>query len=150
MNHPMFPTRVGESLVTALTLKITLEKSAIMASSLHNKWSTVVRLIPLSTTSARDIHPIIVQVIADIESWGLSVQVLCTDNYPLNSTLFKSFSSDQKTLQPLVPHPLWMNKSLNLMFDFVRIVKTIRNNWLNLINDYHTIIYPKLQDYFPT
>ena len=150
MKHPMFPTRVGESLVTALTLKITLEKSALMASSLHNKWSTVVRLIPLSTTSARDIHPIIVQVIADIESWGLSVQVLCTDNYPLNSTLFKSFSSDQKTLQPLVPHPLCVNKSLNLMFDFVRIVKTIRNNWLNLKNDYHTIIYPKLQDYFPT
>ena len=40
---------------------------ALMASSLQRKWSTVVRLFPLSTTSARDIYPTIVQLIADIE-----------------------------------------------------------------------------------
>ena len=68
---------------------------AIMVSSLHKKWSTVVRLVPLSTTSAKDIHPIIVQVIDDIEQCGLLVQALCTDNYPLNVNVFKLFSSDQ-------------------------------------------------------
>ena len=44
---------------------------AIMASSLDKKWSTVVRLVPLSTTSAKDIYPVIFQVIADVERCGL-------------------------------------------------------------------------------
>ena len=57
---------------------------AIMVSSLHKKWSTVVRLVPLSTTRAKYIHPIIVQVIDDIEKCGLLAQALCTENYPLN------------------------------------------------------------------
>ena len=90
------------------------------------------------------------QVIADIGRCGLSVQVLCTDNYPLNVNLFKLFSLDEKTLQPFFPHPLCANKSLILMFDFEYIVKTIRNNWLNLKNDNETFIYPKLEDFFPT
>ena len=75
---------------------------AIMVSSLHKKWSTVVRLVPLLTTRAKYIHPIIVQVIDDIKKCGILVQALCTDNYPLNVNVFKLFSSDQKTSQPLV------------------------------------------------
>ena len=123
---------------------------AIMVSSLHKKWSTVVRLVPLSTTSAKDIHPIIVQVIDDIEQCGLLVQALCTDNYPFNVNVFKLFSSDQKTLQPLVSHPTSEKRSLILMFDFVHILKTIRNNWLNLKNENQVFIYPSFEDFYPT
>ena len=67
---------------------------AITVSSLHKKWSTIVRLVPLSTTSAKYIYPIIVQVIDNVEKCGLSVQILCTDNYPLNVCIFKLFSPD--------------------------------------------------------
>ena len=94
---------------------------AIMVSSLHKK-STGVRLIPHSTTGAQVIYPIIIQVIADIEQCGLSVQVLCTDNYPLNVSILKLFSPDKKTLQLVVPHPLFANRSLVLMFDLVHIL----------------------------
>ena len=120
-----------------------------MVSSLHKKWSTVVRLIPHSTTSAQVIYPVIIRVIAVIEQCGLSVQVLCTDNYPLNVSIFKLFSPDQRTLEPVVPHPLFANRSLVLMFDFVHILKTIRNNWLNLKNETKLLCIQSLKIFSP-
>ena len=76
---------------------------AIMASSLYKKWSTIVRLLPLSKTTAQELFPIVSKVICDVELNGLSVQVLCTDNNPLNVHLFELFSPDNKTLQHCTP-----------------------------------------------
>ena len=75
---------------------------AIMASSLHKKWSSIIRLLPIFKTSAQELFPIIRKVICDIELLGISVQVICTDNNPLNVHLFKLFSPDGKTLQSCV------------------------------------------------
>ena len=36
------------------------------------------------------------------------------------------------------------------MFDFVHILKTIRNNWLNLKNENQVFIYPSFEDFYPT
>ena len=41
------------------------------------------------------------------------------------------------------------NKALIQMFHFVHILKTIRNNWLNLKNEDRTFIYPKREDSSP-
>ena len=117
---------------------------AIMASSLHKKWSSIIRLLPISKTSAQELFPIIRKVICDIELLGISVQVICTDNNPLNVHLFKLFSPDGKTLQSCVPHPADATRPLVLMFDFVHILKSIRNNWINLKNINQTFIYPDL------
>ena len=68
---------------------------AIMASSLYKNWSQIVRLLPCSSNSA-DVFTIVKSVISDIERCGLTVQVICKDNYPLNVSLFKLFSSDKK------------------------------------------------------
>ena len=52
-----------------------------MVSSLYGKWSEIVRLLPCSRTSAIELKPIITQLIGDIENCGLSVHVICTDNF---------------------------------------------------------------------
>ena len=71
------------------------------------------------------------------------VDAICTDNYPLNVTLFKKFSADQKSLLPTVKHPCIPIRDLILFFDIVHIIKFVRNNWLNL-KDYETVfIFPK-------
>ena len=44
-----------------------------MASSLHKKWSSIIRLLPISKTSAQELFPIIRKVICDIELLGISV-----------------------------------------------------------------------------
>ena len=111
---------------------------AIMVSSLHKKWSTIVSLVPLSSTKASNLHLIITSVIDDIEKCGLFVQVLCSDNYPKNVNIFKLFSPDKKTLSSIVPHPVNPTRSLFLFFDPVHILKCIRNNWLDTKDFNHT------------
>ena len=100
---------------------------AIMVSSLYKKWSTIVRLLPCSKSSAKEIFPIIKTIIGDIENCNLKVQVICTDNYPMNVALFKLFSPTS-TLDTVVPHPLNSERWIVLLFDFVHILKSIRNN----------------------
>ena len=84
-------------------------------------------------------------VINDIEKCDLFVEVLVTDNYPLNVRLFKLYSSDHKTLLPAVPHPTCPWRKLYLLFDFVHIIKSIRNNWLNLKDYDLSFTYPDMQ-----
>ena len=62
-----------------------------MISSLMNKCSTIVRLVPLGSSSARELYPIVKNTICDIEIGNLFVEAVCTDNYPLNVNLFKLF-----------------------------------------------------------
>ena len=65
---------------------------AIMVSSLHKKWSCIIRLLPCTSISAEEIFSVIQSCIEDIELCGLLVQEISTDNYPLNVKLFKLFS----------------------------------------------------------
>ena len=98
-----------------------------MVSSLHKKWSCISRLIPCASISAEYLFPIIKSCILDIESCGLKVQIISTDNYPLNVNLFKLFSP-AKQLETSVPHPSDNKRKLFVTFDFVHILKSIRNN----------------------
>ena len=70
---------------------------AIMVSSLFKKWSTIIRLLPLGTSSATQLLSTIKSVISDVERCNLSVQVISTDAYPLNVNLFKMLSPRQYT-----------------------------------------------------
>ena len=103
---------------------------AVMVSSLHKKSYCISRLLPCASISAEKIFPIIRAGIIDIEHCGLCVQVVATDNYSLNVNLFKMFSPNHK-LEIKVPHPFDEHILLFLTFDFVDILKSIRNNWLN-------------------
>ena len=85
-------------------------------------------------------------VIFEIEKCGLFVQVICSDNYPQNVSILKKFSSDQKTLTSVVPHPVDKSRTLFLLFDAVHILKCICNNWLNTPDFSHTFLFPCLND----
>ena len=119
---------------------------AIMVSSLHKKWSCISRLLPCGSISAEKIFPIIKQCVIDIENCGLRVHVISTDNYPLNVNIFKLFSLSGK-LETKVPHPFDQTRCLFLTFDFVHILKSIRNNWLNQKNHDKTMYFPKFEDF---
>ena len=57
---------------------------------------------------------------------------VCTDNYLLNVCIYKCFSANSK-LRPKVQHPCMQStEKFNYFFKFVHIIKSIRNNWLNL------------------
>ena len=107
------------------------------------KWSCVVRLLPCASVSAEKLFDTIKSFICDVENCGLFVQIIYTDNYPLNVKLFKLFSRTGK-LETRVPHPCDIDRNLFLTFDFMHILKTIRNNWLNQQSDGKLISYPDL------
>ena len=46
---------------------------ALMVSSLHKKWSAIVRLIPCSTTSAETLFSLVKQIFCDLEHCNLVV-----------------------------------------------------------------------------
>lgn len=119
---------------------------AVMVSSLHKKWSCISRLLPCGSISAEKVFPIIKECIIDIENCGLRVQVISTDNYPLNVNIFKLFSLSGK-LETRVPHPFDPTRFLFLTFDFVHILKSTRNNWLNQKNFDKTMYFPKFEDF---
>ena len=117
---------------------------AFMVSSLSKRWSNIVRLLPCASSSAVEHFPIIKEVIQDVEACGLFVHVLCTDNYPMNVNIFKLISPN-RILEPIVPHPMDLNRPLFLLFDFVHILKSIRNNWLNQMDYNKTFTYPDFE-----
>ena len=96
-----------------------------------------------ASVSAEKLFDIIKSCIRDVEECGLFVHVISTDNYPLNVKLFKLFSTLGK-LETRVPHPNDIHRSLFLTFDFVHILKTIRNNWLNQQSESKLFSYPDL------
>ena len=96
-----------------------------MVSSLFKKWCCVSRLIPCASITAEYLFPIIKSCILDIESCGLKVQIISTDNYPLNVNIFKLFSPTKK-LETNVPHPSDNERTLFLTFYFVHILKSIQ------------------------
>ena len=119
---------------------------SIMVSSLFRKWSTIILLLPLGTSSAEQLLPTILAVITNVKQCNLLVQVISTDAYPLNVSLFNLLSLDQK-LQPVVPHPADSTRSLYLIFDFVHLLKSIRNNWLNIKDHDKILKYPNFDDF---
>ena len=68
--------------IIPLVLQTNPQKTILgfMVSSLFTKWSTIVRLLPCSETSASEIFPITKKVIGDIESCNLFVVTIITDN----------------------------------------------------------------------
>ena len=80
----------------------------------------------------------------DIKLCGLlKVQVISTDNYPLNVNVFQLFTSNGK-LETNISHPFDSNRVFILTFDFVHILKSIRNNWLNQKDFDKTFHFPYL------
>ena len=117
-----------------------------MVSSLSIKWYTIFRLLPYANSSTIEQISTIKAVIGDVESCGLFVQVMCTDNYPMNVNIFKLFPPT-RTLEPVVPHPSDFNRPLLLLFDFIYITKSIRNNWLNQKDYNRSFVYPNFEDF---
>ena len=73
--------------------------------------------------------------------------VICTDDYQLNVSLFKSLAGST-SLQLTCPNPSDPTRSIFLIFDPVHIVKCIRNNWINQKDTNTTFTFPSIDHYF--
>lgn len=98
-----------------------------MISSIFSKYKDV-SIIPVSSLSGDQLHQMCKDVILEMEKIGFCVLSLISDNNPVSRKAFELFS-DNKIIQPCVPHPFDVQRKLFLIFDTVHIIKCIRNNW---------------------
>ncbi|KAI6647402.1 hypothetical protein LOD99_12398 [Oopsacas minuta] len=77
---------------------------AIIVSILFKKWSCIVGLFTCAPVSAKKLFDTIISCIRNVEHCGLFVEIISTDNYPLNVKLFKLFSPNHK-LETRLPNP---------------------------------------------
>ena len=61
-------------------------------------------------------------------------------------SLFKQFSPNTR-LETHVPHPSCDRRKLFFIFDFVHILKSVRNNWLNQKDFHRTFHFPNFQNF---
>ena len=71
---------------------------SMIVSSLSAKFSTIARLIPLGSSSAETLYPIVKSTICDIEAFGLFVEAVCT----LDTTTSKSSTTRYNLLVTLL------------------------------------------------
>ena len=104
---------------------------AFMISSVFSNYKDVVHLLPTSEISAEDLHSVLKKIICGLENIGFKVIAAITDNNAINRKAMSQFAVPSK-LSIAYPHPCDNKRPLFFIFDSVRILKCIRNNWLNL------------------
>ena len=83
----------------------------------------VSKMLPVTNLDATFVRGEILQTVQAVKDAGANVKVLVSDNNRVNQKCFKDFET--------VPNKPWLTTDgLFLLFDFVHIIKSIRNNWI--------------------
>lgn len=111
---------------------------AFMISSAFGKFSEIIKLLPVHNITRDEMVPITYRIIEFIQKCGFEIICIVTDNHRINRNMFNKLSNNSISF----PNPSYINKIIFFSFDFVHIMKNIRNNWLNLKNLDKTFTFP--------
>ena len=113
---------------------------AFMLSSILSKHKDVAALLPVKNMDSGFLYDSTLKVLNLVEKAGFKVVAIISDNNRVNRNMFEKMCGG--TLQPYIPHPCDPQRSLFFLFDAVHLLKCIRNNWINQIDQ--TFNYPDL------
>ena len=83
----------------------------------------VSKMLPVAKLDSKFVNEQIMETIKGVKDAGANVKVLVCDNNRVNQKFFKDI--------PTVPGQPWLTKDgIFLLFDFVHLIKSIRNNWI--------------------
>jgi len=111
---------------------------AYMISSVLSKHKDVAALQPVKNLDTSFLYDSVMKVLSLVENAGYRVVAVMSDNNRVNRNAFDKMSGG--TMQPSIPHPCDPQRRLFFLFDSVHLVKCIRNNWINQIDQ--TLRYP--------
>ncbi|XP_067127709.1 uncharacterized protein [Centruroides vittatus] len=114
-----------------------------MISSLSSSYKEVVHILPVKTIRGDILHTFLKKIIVKLEEIGFTVVAVVSDNNSINSKAM-SFFSKPPSVKTEYCHPSDSNRKLFFVIDPVHILKCIRNNWLNKVNQ--DMIYPDFND----
>ena len=131
-----FATNMGQSSNTDEASTV----QAFMLASIFSKNKDVAALQPVKNLDTSFLHDIVMKALKMVESAGYKVVALISDNNRINRNVFGAICGG--TLKPSIVHPLDSSRQLFFLFDSVHLLKSIRNNWINQINQ--TFIFPRV------
>ena len=123
-----FATNTGPSSATVEASTV----QAFMLASIFSKNKDVAALQPVKNLDASFLHDSVSKVLQLVESVGYKVVALLSDNNRINRNMFAAMCGG--VLQPSIVHPLDSTRQLFFLFDPVHLLKSIRNNWINQID----------------
>lgn len=116
-----------------------------MIHSLLSKFKDVVHILPVKTLSANDFYCFLRKLVIGLESLGLRVIAVVTDNNAINKKAMSYFSTPPR-VSIVYQNPADPSRPLFFIIDSVHILKCIRNNWLNQKNDGQCMFYPNFEN----
>lgn len=138
----------GGNVVGSSADNSTLASSAqvFMIQTILSSRKEVVHILPVSKITADSLHSIISKVIVGLDSIGLFVLAVVTDNNAVNSKAMSKFSSPPE-LKIQYCNPASPDKPLFYLIDSVHLFKCVRNNWLNQKTNDREFVFPDFDDF---
>lgn len=138
----------GEELIgQAVNDPTNLAKSlqCFMISSLLSNHKLIVGMFPVVKMTSEFLCELTKDVIENVSKAGFNVVSVISDNNRVNRKMFSILSKDSES-NYYITSPVNKDHKIFLLFDTVHLLKSIRNNWLNLKNESLTFSCPKWVD----
>lgn len=111
-----------------------------MLSSMTSKNKDVIGLYPVKNLKAVHLQELVLKILQILTEIGYIVVVISSDNNRVNRKMFDLLCGGK--MDVMIDNPFNNNHKIFLLFDTVHIFKSIRNNWINQIDDNQTFIFP--------
>ena len=96
---------------------------AVMIKCLFGGPTFLIRLIPVCGLDAEFQHDVAVDVLNSVDSAGGKVVAIICDDNRVNQRMFQKFET--------LPNKPWLRIDQTfLLFDYVHLLKNVRNNWI--------------------
>ena len=112
---------------------------AFMLSSVLSNNKDVVSLIPVQKMQTEHLFLMTKEVIRNVTLAGYRIVCILSDNNVVNRKMFMKLSGTDH-LVSFIMNPIHITQKIFLMFDTVHLLKCVRNNWINDIDQ--TFTYP--------
>ena len=140
-NSDVVGTAQNDPSQTATTIQ------CFMISSLQSSNRDVIALVPVRKLTAEYLLQLTSELLKKLSSAGFRVISIISDNNRINQKMFRLLSDSSGAIAPYINDPVHPSYKIFLLFDTVHILKSIRNNWLNMKNYGRTLSFPGFSDH---
>ncbi|KAH9384172.1 hypothetical protein HPB48_026165 [Haemaphysalis longicornis] len=119
-----------------------------MVQSLAGTFKEVAHIVPVRGADGEFLHTLLRDVICGLEKIGYKIICVVTDNNKVNGKAMAKFKPSAScapagTSNFVYPHPCDPQRPLFRVLDTVRLLKCIRNNWINQKNHQRCFSFPE-------
>lgn len=116
-----------------------------MLSSIMSDTKIVVGMLPVKNMDSEFLLNSTKSIIENCSKAGFEIISIISDNNRINRKMFTMLTLGSES-KLFITNPIDQEKQIFLLFDTVHLLKSIRNNWLNVKNQSQTFSFPEFND----